>query len=72
MDSLLIPTAEEAYEILRQTYESGRLPYTQLLEARRLRYDLSLEHNDLLLAIQEQIVSLERLTGISIRVDKEN
>jgi cobalt-zinc-cadmium efflux system outer membrane protein len=72
LDSLLIPTAEEAYETLQQSYESGRLPYTQLLEARRLLFDLNSEHNDLILAIQEQIIALESIAGVTIRIDKEN
>jgi cobalt-zinc-cadmium efflux system outer membrane protein len=72
LDSLLIPTAEEAYETLQKSYESGTLPYTQLLEARRLLFDLNSEHNDLVLSIQEQIIALESIAGVTIRIDKEN
>jgi cobalt-zinc-cadmium efflux system outer membrane protein len=72
LDSLLLPTAEAAYETLQRTYAAGRLPYTQLLEARRLLYGLSYEHNDLLLAIHEQIIRLESLIGLPLRIDREN
>ena len=72
LDSLLLPTAQDAFEQLRQAYEAGRLPYTQLLEARRILYELTLEHNDLLLAIHEQTISLESLAGVPLRIDKEN
>lgn len=72
LDSLLLPTAEHAYRTLHNDYEAGRVPYTQLLEAERSLNDLSFEHNDMLLAIQEQIIALEYLTGVAMRVDKEN
>jgi len=72
LDSLLLPTAEDAYETLRRIYEAGRLPYTQLLEAERSLNELRFEQNDVLLAIHEQIIALEGLTGISLRTDKEN
>jgi cobalt-zinc-cadmium efflux system outer membrane protein len=72
LDSLLLPTAEKAYETLQKAYEAGRVPYTQLLEAERALNDLSFEHNDMLLAIQEQIIELESLTGVAIHIEKEN
>ncbi len=72
LDSLLLPTSHKVYETLRQAYESGRTPYTELLEAERSLNELSAEHNDLLLAIHQQVIALEGLTGVSIRIDKEN
>ena len=72
IDSLLLPTAKEAYETLQRTYEAGRVPYTQLLEAERSLNELSSEYNDMLLAIQEQIIALEHLSGVALRADKEN
>jgi len=69
---LLLPTAEKAYRTLQQAYESGRLPFTHLLEAGRFLNDLNLEHNDLLLAIQEQMIALENLTGVVLSVSEEN
>ncbi len=72
LDSLLLPTAEKAYRTLQQAYEAGRVPFTQLLEAERALNDLNFEHNDLLLTIQEQIIALENLTGITMHVTKEN
>ena len=70
--SILIPTAGEVNETLKQIYESGRLPYTQLIEARRILYDLNSEHNNLLLAIQEQIIALESLSGVTLNIYGEN
>ncbi len=70
--SLLLPTAEKVYRTLQNTYEAGRIPYTQLLEAERYLNDLSFENNDMLLEIQEQIIALEHLSGVALRVDKEN
>ena len=72
LDSLLLPTAEKAYRTLQQAYEAGRVPFTQLLEAERALNDLNFEHNDLLLMIQEQIIAMESLTGITMHVTKEN
>jgi len=72
LDSLILPTAEEAYRTLQNAYEAGRVPYTQLLEAERALNELSFEHNDMLLAIQEQIIAIESLTGATLRVEKEN
>jgi len=72
LDYSLLPTAEHAYNTLQNAYEAGRIPYTQLLEAERSLNNLSLEHNDVLLAIQERIIALEYITGVALRVDKEN
>jgi len=72
LDLLLLPTAENAYQKLQNAYEAGRVPYTQLLESERFLNNLSFEHNDILLDIQEQIIALERLTGVTMRVDTEN
>jgi len=66
LDTLLLPTAEEAYTKLRRAYEEGRVPYTSLLEAERALIELRFERNDMLLAISEQIFALERLTGAII------
>ena len=71
LDSLLLPTAAEAYRMLQDAYEAGKVPYTQLLEAERALNDLNFEHNDMLLAIQEQIMTLERLTGVVMNTEKE-
>jgi len=72
LDSLLLPTAEHAYRTLQKAYDAGRVPYTQLLEAERYLNDIGLEHNDMLLAIQEQIIELEYLSGVAMPVEKEN
>ena len=71
LDSLLLPTAKKVYKTLKSTYEAGRLPYTQLLEAERTLNELSFEHNDMLLEIQKQIIALEQLTLVALRTDKE-
>jgi cobalt-zinc-cadmium efflux system outer membrane protein len=72
LNSLLLPTADNAYRTLQEAYKAGRVPYTQLLEAERSLIDISFEHNDMLLAIQEQIITLEQATGVVLRVDEEN
>jgi len=71
LDSLLLPTAEEAYKTLQSAYKAGRVPYTQLLEAQRSLNELHFEHNNMLLEIHEQIITLEALTGVTLRIDKE-
>lgn len=71
LDSLLLPTAEKAYETLQRAYEAGRVPYTQLLEAERSLNELRIEHNNMLLEIHELIIALEGLTGITMRIDEE-
>jgi len=72
LDTLLIPTAEHAYQSLKKAYETGRVPYTHLLEAERTLNELSFERNDMLLAIHEQIIEFERLTGVVLRTEREN
>ncbi len=72
LDSLLRPTAQEAYDTLERAYRAGRVPYTQLLEAERSLNEVRFEHNDILLAIYEQLIALESLTGATLRTNKEN
>ena len=72
IDSMLLPTAEQVYQILQDAYEAGRVPYTQLLEAKRSYNELNFEHNDMILAIQEQIIALESLIGVTLPFEKEN
>ncbi|MCB2229882.1 TolC family protein [bacterium] len=71
LDSLLLPTAENAYSTLQDAYEAGRVPYTQLLEAERSLNELRFEHNNMLLQIHTQVIEIERVTGITIRIDEE-
>jgi cobalt-zinc-cadmium efflux system outer membrane protein len=71
IDSILLPTSEKAYQTLQNAYEAGRVPYVQLLEAERALNDLNFEHNDMLLAIQEQVIELESLTGVILSAEKE-
>lgn len=71
LDSLLLPTAENAYSTLQEAYEAGRVPYTQLLEAERSLNELRFEHNDMLFQIHDQVMAIERVTGITIRLDEE-
>jgi cobalt-zinc-cadmium efflux system outer membrane protein len=66
IDSLLLPTANEAYAALKLAFEAGRVPFTSLLEAERSLIELRFAHNDVLLAIQEEIIALERLTGVTL------
>lgn len=71
IDARLLPTAEEAYETLQQAYKAGRLPYTNLLEAERSLMEIRFEHNDVLLDIFNQVIALERITGITLQNDFE-
>jgi cobalt-zinc-cadmium efflux system outer membrane protein len=67
LDTRLLPTAEKAYETLQDAYKAGRLPYTNLLEAERSLIEIRFEHNDVLLAIHRQVITLERITGIILQ-----
>ena len=66
LDEVLLPTAEEAYRTLLEAYRAGRLLYTSLLEAERSLNELRFEHNDMLLSIQNQIIALEQITGVTL------
>jgi cobalt-zinc-cadmium efflux system outer membrane protein len=68
----LLPTAEEAYQTIQTLYQSGRLPYTSLLEANRSLVELRFEHNDMMLALREQIITLERLGGVILQADEDS
>jgi cobalt-zinc-cadmium efflux system outer membrane protein len=71
LDSQLLPKAERAYRSLQKAYESGRLPYTQMLEAERSLVELRFEHNDILLSLHEQVIELEALTGVVLPFEQE-
>ncbi|MCH9031372.1 MAG: TolC family protein [candidate division Zixibacteria bacterium] len=62
----LLPKAEETYRSLKSVYDSGRMSYSFLLESQRTLVELRFEVNDIDLAIRKEIVSLERLLGVTI------
>jgi len=66
LDSLLLPTAENAYKTIQKNYYVGRIPFTSLLEAERSLIELRFQHNDVLNAINEQLIAIERISGIKI------
>lgn len=70
IDTLLLPTAEDAFNKLVQAYQRGRVPYTNMLEAARAFMELRFEHNDVVLEILQQIIELERITGASLLVPR--
>jgi cobalt-zinc-cadmium efflux system outer membrane protein len=69
LDTVLLPTAEEAYRMLHAAYLAGRVTYTHLLEAERSLNEIRFEHNHLLLTIHKQIIALESFTGVTMRLD---
>ena len=71
LDTLLLPTAERAYHSLLRAYESGRVPYTSLLEAERGLIELRFEHADVLLAVYDQLIALERISGVIVHDQPE-
>lgn len=62
----LLPKAEESYNSLKKAYDSGRIPYSILLESQRTLVGLRFEVNDVDRAIRKEIVSMERLLGVTI------
>ena len=66
LDTLLLPTAIDVYQTLQEAYEVGRVPYTSLLEAERALIELRFEHNDVLFAINKQLIALEKISGIRL------
>ncbi len=66
LDSLLLPTAENAYKNIEKNYNVGRIPFTSLLEAERSLIELRFQHNDVLNAISEQLIAIEQISGIRI------
>lgn len=66
LDSLLLPTAVNAYKTIQENYDVGRIPFTSLLEAERSLIELRFQHNDVLNAINEQLIAIERISGIRI------
>ena len=66
LDSLLLPTAENAYKTIQKNYNVGRIPFTSLLEAERSLIELRFQHNDVLNAISERLIAIERISGIKI------
>jgi len=72
LDDELLPIAEEAYRTMQTLYQLGRLPYTSLLEANRALVELKFERNDILLALREQTIALERLGGVILQADEDS
>ena len=66
LDTLLLPTAENAYKTLQATYDAGRIPYSSLLEAERSLIEIRFEHNEVLFAIHEQLMAIEQVSGIKL------
>lgn len=64
LDTLLLPTAENIYKTFVETYNVGRIPYTTLLEAERSLIGLRFEHNDVLFSIYQQLILIERISGL--------
>lgn len=62
----VLPKAEETYVSLKSAYDKGKLSYTTLLEAQRMLLTLRFELNDIELSIKREIVTLERLLGVTI------
>ncbi|MBU8933179.1 MAG: TolC family protein [candidate division Zixibacteria bacterium] len=71
LNAELLPTAEETYQTMQVLYQSGRLPYTNLLEANRALVELRFERNDIVLAFREQIIAMERLGGKILQAHEE-
>lgn len=67
LNSSLLPKSEEAYDFLKSAYDSGRIPYSILLEAQRTLIELRFELNDTYLAISQEAVSLKLALGITSR-----
>ena len=67
LDTLILPKAEEAYRSLKRAYELGRIPYVTLLEGEQSLIDVRFELTDLDLAINQKIIALEQLLGISLK-----
>lgn len=67
INTQVLPKAEEAYLSLKSAYDKGKLPYTTLLEAQRMLLNLRFELNDIGLTIKREIVTLERLLGVTIQ-----
>jgi cobalt-zinc-cadmium efflux system outer membrane protein len=63
----VLPKAEETYFSLKSAYDKGKLPYSTLLEAQRMLLYLRFELNDIDLTIKHEIVTLERLLGVTIQ-----
>ena len=67
LDTLILPKAEEAYRSLKRAYKLGRIPYATLLEGEHSLVEVRFELNDLDLAINQKIIALEQLLGISLK-----
>lgn len=66
INAQILPKAEEAYLSLKSAYDKGKLPYSTLLEAQRRLLGLRFELNDIGLTVKQEIVTLERLLGVTI------
>jgi cobalt-zinc-cadmium efflux system outer membrane protein len=72
LEQEVIPKAEETSLALREAYRKGRLPYMTMLEGERTVLDLQHEHNDTLLDLRREIISLEKILGIKLSENIEN
>ena len=67
LDTLILPKAKETYRSLKRAYKLGRIPYATLLEGEQSLVEVRFELNDLDLDINQKIIALEQLLGISLK-----
>ncbi|MCP4570141.1 MAG: TolC family protein [FCB group bacterium] len=66
LDESLIPKATSAYQIIKETYDRGRLRYTELLEAERILMELERERSVTRLECIYQMIEIEKTLGIKL------
>ena len=66
LDKTVIPKAIAAFQVLKDTYDRGRLRYTELLEGRRLLMNLEQERSETWLECIYQMIEIEQTLGIKL------
>lgn len=66
LDDSVIPKANVAFRIIKETYDRGRLRYTELLEAERILMELERERSITRLECIYQVIEIEKTLGIKL------
>ncbi|HEY5626167.1 MAG TPA: TolC family protein [Dehalococcoidia bacterium] len=72
LQDVLIPKAKEAFTGTQRSLRSGRLRYTDVLEAQRTLFSLELNYIDALAAYHVAFAELEQLAGRRLAPDRDS
>ncbi len=62
----IIPKAQATYQTMGEAFGNGRIPYTTMLEGKRILIDLETERNETTFEFWQKLIELEKILGIRL------